>query len=491
MTGARFSRLAATVAGTTLLLAAAAPAAAQDDKPFTGLNVNLLTFNGPQVAEPLIRRAPDFEALTGAHINVIAVAFQDIYDKAFLDASLGVNSFDAYVFNPQWLGDFAGPGYLEDLTDRIAADPSIEWDDIGPFFRDFSATYEGKTYTIPLDGDFHMVYYRTDLIDTPPTTWDEYLALAEQFNGQDLNEDGEPDYGSCIAKAKAQQSFWWIISIAAGLLQNQGTGQGAFFDTATMEPLLNNEAFALALQTYKRTMDYGPPNEINLGVGDTRGLFTTGRCALSMDWGDIGTLALGTYAQDKTGAVITPGWSQTWDRAAGALVPCDETTCPHAVDGVNHAPFASFGGWSGAVNAAAPPERKDAAYAFLAYMSSPAIANEDVTLGKTGYNPYRISQFENDELWLAAGMSQGAADSYLGAIGDSLESPNMVLDLRIPRSVQYEQVVLDQQVSSYIAGEQDEATTMQNIVDGWNGITDEVGRDAQLAAYNASLGVER
>jgi multiple sugar transport system substrate-binding protein len=88
-------------------------------------------------------------------------------------------------------------------------------------------------------------------------------------------------------------------------------------------------------------------------------------------------------------------------------------------------------------------------------------------------------------------MSQEAADSYLGAIKASLESPNMVLDLRIPSTARYEQVVLDQQVSSYLAGEQDEATTMQNIATGWNEITDEVGRDAQLAAYNASLGVER
>src|ERR1041384_675758 len=38
--------------------AASASAAAAD---FTGVTVNLLTFNGPQVAEPLQRRAPDFE----------------------------------------------------------------------------------------------------------------------------------------------------------------------------------------------------------------------------------------------------------------------------------------------------------------------------------------------------------------------------------------------------------------------------------------------
>ena len=73
-----------------------------------------------------------------------------------------------------------------------------------------------------------------------------------------------------------------------------------------------------------------------------------------MDWGDIGTLAPGTYVQDKTGAMITPGWKQVLDRATGKLVPCDATTCPNAVDGVNYAPFASFGGWSGAVNAASP-----------------------------------------------------------------------------------------------------------------------------------------
>ena len=60
----------------------------------------------------------------------------------------------------------------------------------------------------------------------------------------------------------------------------------------------------------------------------SRGLFTTGRCALSMDWGDIGTLTPGTYAQDKTGATITPGWKEVLDRSSGKLVPCDATDLP-------------------------------------------------------------------------------------------------------------------------------------------------------------------
>jgi len=490
----------------------AATPAAVNDHTFDGVSISILTFNGPQVAEPLQRRAPDWEALHGGHVNVVAVPYQNLYPKSLGDVSTGTNAFDAYVFDPQWLGDFVTPGYLQDLTSQVNADTTLNWQDVGPFFRDYNSTYNGKVYTIPLDGDFHMVYYRSDLLAKdglkPPATWDDYLTIAQKYNGQDLNGDGQPDYGSCIAKAPGQQSFWWIISLGAGLLQAKGTGEGAFFDTTQgkMTPLLGvNDAMTLALDTYQKTETYGPPNEGALGVGDTRGLFTTGRCALTMDWGDIGTLTPGTYSQDKTGATITPGWTQVLDRTSGKLVPCDATTCPNAVNGVNYAPFASSGGWSGAINSYVTDKdtsadhltylkkQQAASYSFLAYMSSPAQANIDVTLGKTGFNPYRTSQFTNIQPWLDAGLSQDAANNYLGAIKDSLNSPNMVLDLRIPLTAQYESVALDKQVSDFLAGNQDEATTEQNIVSAWNDITASApgGEAAQVAAYNASLGVQR
>lgn len=466
--------------------------------PFEGVEVNILTFTGPQIAEPLQRRGPDFTAMTGAKINVIVVPFSDLYQKILTDMATGTNSFDAFVFAPQWMVDYITPGYLEDLTDRVAADTAIQWDDIAPFFRDFSASFEGRIYTIPLDGDFHMVYYRTDLLEEaglqPPETWDDYLNIAKAFYGRDLNGDGDPDYGSCISKKRGAQAYWFITSIASAYIQSQGTGQGAFFDTDTMEPLVKNDAFKKALEFYKNTTQYGPPDELNLDVGDTRSLFTTGRCALSMDWGDIGPLAIDPATStviDKVGAVILPGSTEVLDRATGQLVPCDETTCPYAVNGVNHAPFAAFGGWSGAVNAAADAQKKEAAYAFFSYMSQPAQANVDVTIGQTGFNPYRTSQFLNRQAWVEAGMSPEAASDYLGAIESSLASPNMVLDLRIPQNQRYQGVILDQAVSQYLAGEITADEAMQQIYDGWQAATDEIGRDAQLAAYNGTLGVKK
>ena len=483
------------VAGTAVLASAAAlPAAAGQ---FDGVTVNVITFTGPQIAEPMQRRAPDFEKLTGAHVNVITVPFSDLYQKILTDWSTGTNSLDAGVFAPQWMVDYVTPGLMEDLSDRVAKDAALKLDDIGLFFRDFSMKFGGKTYTITLDGDFQMVYYRTDVAKelglSAPQTWDDYLAFAKAAHGKDMNGDGKPDFGSCIAKKRNAQSYWMVASVASGFIQSKGTSQGAFFDTRDMKPLYNNDAFAEALRIYRETTKYGPPDEINLDVGDTRTLFTSGQCALTIDWGDIGTLAIDKEKSkviDKVGAVILPGSKKVLNRDTGKLDDCTAETCPHAINGINHAPFAAFGGWSGGINAKADPKVKDAAYAFFSYMSQPEQSNVDVTIGITGFNPYRISQFKNLDNWTKAGMSEAAAKDYLGAIEASLNSPNMVLDLRIPNNQKYEQIVLDTAIARMLAGELDIPATMKTIEDGWNEVTDEVGRDSQLSAYKSTIGAK-
>ncbi len=471
--------------------------AVAQDKPYAGVVIDVLTFTGPQIAEPLQRRAPDFAELTGATINVVTVPFGDLYQTILTDQATGTNSYEAFVFAPQWMVDYIVPGYLEDLTDYVANDPDLQWEDVAQFFREFSSTYQGRIFTIPLDGDFHMVYYRSDVLAAaglnPPTTWDEYLAVAEAVHGTDMNGDGEADFGSCIAKARGEQGYWWIHSIASPFLQAQGTSQGVFFDTETFEPLVNNPGFIRALEIYKATTAFGPPNELNIGVGDTRSLFSAGRCALTLDWGDIGPLSVDpeiSVVKDLVGAVITPGSTEVLDRETGMLVPCDEMTCPFAINGVNHAPFAAFGGWSGGVSAAADPLVKEAAYAFFSYMAQPAQANVDVTIGRTGFNPYRLSQFADLTPWIEAGFSEAGARDYLGAIEASLASPNFVLDLRIPQNQRYQQVVLDEVLSRFLAGELTAEEAAEEIAMRWNELSNDIGREAQFEAYLGTIGAQ-
>ena len=113
-----------------------------------------------------------------------------------------------------------------------------------------------------------------------------------------------------------------------------------------------------------------------------------------------------------------------------------------------------------------------------------------MTIGITGFNPYRVSQFESLDLWIKAGMSREAAENYLDAIATSLNSPNMVLDLRIPQNQYYEQQVLDLNIARLLAGEIDKAQAMAAIEAGWNEKTEELGLDEQLAAYRATLGLK-
>src|SRR3989454_8249705 len=299
--------------GVGLLAAACNASNSTSTGNFSGTTIRIVTFTGPQIAEPLQRRGPDFEKATGAKVQVITVPFSDLYQKILTDFATKTNSYDATVFDPQWMGDYVPSGYLEDLTDRVQKDSALQWNDIAPFFRDFSATFKGKVYTIPLDGDFQMVYYRKDILDKdgvkPPETWQDYINIAKQYQGKDLNGDGKADYGSCLAMKRSAQSYWAWLSIAAAYLQSQGTKQGAFFNTDNMQPLTNNPAAAAALTVYKTLSKIGPPEQLNQDVGDSRGLFVTGRCALSLDWGDIGPLAVDktqSTVQDKVGAIILP-----------------------------------------------------------------------------------------------------------------------------------------------------------------------------------------
>ena len=463
---------------------------------FDGITITVATFDKP-IGVGVERRAREFEKLTGAKVNMVKLPLKDVFSSMQREFANKTNQYDVVVFSPQWMADFVVPGYLENLTPRVKADRQLQWDDIAPFFRDFTATYQGQIYAVPVDGDFHMVYYRTDLLEKagviPPRTWDDYIAVAKKFHGKDLNADGQTDYGSCMAKQPKHVNHQLFWSVASSFLQTQGTQQGGFFDRETMKPLVNNEAFAKALDIYKETTQYAPLDELTLNLDGARKLFMDGRCALTLDWGDTGTLAIDpaiSKIPDKFGALVLPGSQQVLDRKTGKLAACDKFLCPYAIDGVNHAPYGAVGGWVGGINAAAKPAVKEAGYALISYISQPAQANVDVTIGITGFNPYRISQFMNRENWLKAGMQEATVSKYLGGISVSLKNPNMVIDLRVPENALYQREILDKALTKFLAGKITRQETMQQIEQEWEKTTDRVGRESQLKAYRSSLGAE-
>lgn len=484
--------LTALTCSVATLGATAVPALAQQ---FEGVTVDILTRPGYVIAGPLAERGKDFEELTGAKIVVTEVPFAEIFPKIQNDWATGTNSIDVGVFAAGWGVELDAAGLLEDLDPYVAADDMIQMDDIAPYFREFGQKVGGKTKLLMVDGDFQMVYYRTDILSAAgleaPKTWEDYLDVASKIHGQDMNGDGEADYGSCIFKKRNAQSYFAIQTFAAPIVQTQGTAQGFHFDNSTMTPIINNAGWKKAFELYKATGEFGPPEELNMDIGDTRALFKAGRCGLLVEWGDPGTLQLDDDAASIKGklfAVAAVGSREVLDRATGELVPVTAENAPYSIDGINYSPFAAFGGWAGAINAKADQATKDAAYAFLSYMNQPAQSGIDVTIGATGYNPYRISQLASTDLWVEAGMPQELADNYLGAINAALDNPNMSSDMKIPGAQQYTAVVLDTELARYLAGEISVEEALENIEEGWEEITEDFGRDEQVAAQALALG---
>src|SRR5258706_16267726 len=98
------TRALALLMATAVIAACSNGSGTTSGKQFSGTTIRVVTFTGPQIAEPLQRRAPDFQKLTGAKVEVIPVPFSDLYQKLLTAFATKTNSYDATAFHPQWMG---------------------------------------------------------------------------------------------------------------------------------------------------------------------------------------------------------------------------------------------------------------------------------------------------------------------------------------------------------------------------------------------------
>ena len=409
---------------------------------FDGITIRVLSRPGPVISGAVDMRGKKFTELTGAKVIVLELPFSELFNKVLTDWSQGTNSIDAAVTSSAWVPELVDMGLVADLSDFVANDPGLKLDVLNRFSQE------------------------------PPTTWDEWFEVAKAIHGKDYNGDGEPDYASCAFKKRATQSYFTVWSVASAFIQTKGTSQGVFFDTKTGKPSLPNPGFAEGLRVYKEMGKYGPADELNMDIADIRALYLAGRCAMVIEWGDTSPLALESdTVRNLWGASQMLGSTRVWNRDTNRLEQCNPTLCPHAINGVNHAPFGAFGGWSAYINKNADPKVIQAAYEFFSYMNAPEQSNIDVTQGWTGF-------------------TRASAAAYLNGMKQSLSNPNFVSDLRIPGAAQYTSVILDTELARYLAGEINEEQTMANIAEAWEEVTEDFGREKQMKLYRATLGLK-
>jgi multiple sugar transport system substrate-binding protein len=460
---------------------------------FDGQKVVVVSQTGYSISGPIEDRAPEWEAMTGADVEVQVFAFGELFEKMITSFETGAIDYDMLVFPANWAGDFMAPGYLEPIPRTIL--DRIEPDDIIPLYGERLTAWGPTVYAMPYDGDAHMLYYRKDLVnpESPyaadfeaeygypldePATWSQYYDIAEFFNGKEVETAGEvaPIYGVAEAQRRNAQSFWVFLSHAATYGKVPGN-PCFFFSCDDMTPQVNNPGWIQALDDYIKSRDLGPPEQLQWDVAQTRVTFPAGVSVFNIDWGDVGPISYdpnSSVIAGDTGFSVLPAADRYWNYETGEWV-----------EEPNVAPFIAFGGWI--IGVAADSDVKDAAMSFAAFMADPEMVKELAVFPNSGVNPSRYSQFEDIDSWVEAGFDEEGAIDYLSAVENTINDPNAVLDLRIRGSAEYLDV-LDVGVSRALAGEVSSQEALDSVAAQWDEITDRLGREAQLEQYRNAVG---
>jgi multiple sugar transport system substrate-binding protein len=96
-----------------------------------------------------------------------------------LELNAGLRNFDIFDLDVAWTAEFAQHGWLVDLQDLRL---DIERTSLGESVR--TAVWDNKLWAAPYVADMGILYYRSDLVDSPPATWEDLIEVGRRVGGQ-------------------------------------------------------------------------------------------------------------------------------------------------------------------------------------------------------------------------------------------------------------------------------------------------------------------
>jgi len=307
-----------------------------------------------------------------------AMPYDAMRDKILTSFLAPEGTYDIIIVDNPWMDEFPAAGFLTELNDYIANTPGYNFDDfIGPL-RELT-THDGKITGVPYYNYALGLIVRQDLFDNPdnqqkfqakynrplaaPKTLDEYLEIGKFFK-----ETG-------IAGAAMQpQRGYKILEEWKNWLYAEG---GDLMD-ASGKATANSDAARNALNKYiDMYKSAAPANSLNWGFDDALRSMASGESATMMSYNWM----LPALNKPDGQAGELAGKFQLYPVPGGKAV---------------------LGAWYYAIpkNSA----NKDAAWKYIAWLTSPAIDKQRVIMGGA---PVRASVLNDPEVW-----QKGYGESY-------------------------------------------------------------------------------
>jgi multiple sugar transport system substrate-binding protein len=468
---------------------------------FAGVELTFMGLNNQNLHNFLFRGfLKPWEAYTGARINWIDLAQADYNARLQQSIATATVDFDIIEMGAPFEGDVCGKGLASVMPDWVAK--LIDMEDYVGYLKAPVGTWDGKTYRISIDGDCHTFCYRKDYYENaefaaawkesggegewaPPKTWAQVQAHSKFLAGKKDPLTGLNAYGF-LDPLKGWGGFgFYFLEDRATPYAKHPDDRAWLFDPDTMKPRVNNPAFVKAIQEVLdlvNTSGAYPPDQINADPGTTAfQQFLAGTGGMLTWWGDVGSNARTSDTSvvgDVVAFDIIPGSSEVYNAKTGQWE-----------QRANEAPNMAYIGWGVYVMARVDSDakRQKAAWSAAAHLGG-----KDLSLWAaaypSGFQPYRNSHFIYEE-WEAAGYDRAFVEDYLGSNADSYNHPNAAIEPRIPGIFQYYSVAEDELAKGYAGQYKSAQETADAIAAAWEKITDQVGRENQIALYKASLGM--
>jgi len=469
--------------------------------PYAGQTVTVLLPKSV-IAVAVKELKDEYEAATGATLQIVQVASLDLFDNFYSDVAHGVGKYDALLASAWWLGELVAGNHII-AYDRYYNDPRFPKWDIGevlPAPRSL-LSYGGKKYMVANDHDGQVLYYRRDLLADPqhrkafrqkygyaldvPRAWGQFRDIAEYFNGRDLNGDGVIGHGVTIALKAGNQGMFHFMSLSAPFVIGPDNPKLYWFDPQSMKPLIESPGHVRALERLIELVRFGPREMLGWQSGQSWDYFLAGHAALTFSWGDLGALAQqqGSKVKGRIGVAHLPGTREYFSVAHGKWMKGDP---------VNRVGNTTGGSWAGVISRYS--KAPEATYYLLALMATREKSTVYAARGWDGIDPGRRFHFlppdGNAKIddYLRAHWNEADVRDYLHAYFDNFSNPQQLPYLRIPGTYSYLQA-LNLHLAEAVNGQATAEGALKAAALDFEEITLRLGRAPQRRAYRTSLGL--
>jgi multiple sugar transport system substrate-binding protein len=254
--------------------------------------LNVLAPQWPQGPKEEALAAESFTPESGVAVTYEAVNYATLEQRVKLLVEGQSADYDIYDYDSQWIGGFVAAGALERLdTDAYldSADATVSLDDFFPEITGRLVRYpnieaelnapantNAPVYGLPWSLNCEGLWYRNDLMDAGPATWEELRAKAKELTSDDM-------YGYAVQGGRDAD---WIISETNPIMWGNG---GELWDqtTYTAQGILNSPENVASLQFFVDMLQADEsidPASANWTINERLGALLTGAAAMCLNW---------------------------------------------------------------------------------------------------------------------------------------------------------------------------------------------------------------